>query len=242
MRERLALGHDETGAVVPNWDLTSLAGAGALRSTVSDMLTYVAANLAADVDSTRGALAPVLHATHVRRRAAGSTTMGIGLAWHLRSLPSGNTLVWHNGGTAGYRTFSGYDPARRIGIVVLTNAGIPADDIGFHLLAPELPLQPPKPPVSVTRVAISLSSDVLERYVGDYELAPTFHVVITRAGNALFAEPTGQGKAPLFAEKEGEFFFKMVDAQISFVVDATGRATSLVLHQNGRNLPAPKVK
>lgn len=242
MRERLALGHDAAGATVPNWDLDVLAGAGALRSTVNDMLTYIAANAAADVDSTKGPLAPAMHSAHTKRRQAGSTQMGIGLAWHVLSTPGGSSLVWHNGGTAGYRTFSGFNPATHAGVVVLTNSNMSHDDVGFHLLDTSVPLQPPRPTPVINRIAITLPSATLDRYVGDYEVAPNFHLLVTREATGLMVEPTGQGKAPLFAEKEMEFFFRVVDAQIVFQVDASGRTTGLVLRQNGRDLPATKVK
>ncbi len=242
MRERLALGHSPKGEVVPNWDIGALSGAGALRSTVNDMLTYIAANLNADVDSSRGALAPALHTTHLRRRDAGSTQMGIGLAWHIITRPDNGVIIWHNGGTGGYRTFSGYDPIRHTGVVVLSNANMSVDDIGFHLIAPAIPLRPPQLPSTVTRKEISLPGPVLDRYVGDYELAPSFHIVVTRGADGLIIEPTGQGKVPIFAESETEFFLKIVDAVISFEVDAAGTATALTLHQNGQHIKGARIK
>ncbi len=45
MKARLAVGHSEALAPVENWDLPTLAGAGALRSTANDILTFLAANL-----------------------------------------------------------------------------------------------------------------------------------------------------------------------------------------------------
>jgi CubicO group peptidase (beta-lactamase class C family) len=242
MRERLALGHGAKGEVVTNWDFGALGGAGALRSTATDMLTYLAANLVADVDSTRGPLAPAMHATHIRRREAGSTQMGIGLAWHLATRPDGGTIVWHNGGTGGYRTFSGYDAGRRTGVVVLTNSNISADDIGFHLLSPAIPLRPPQLPSIVMRKEISLPGAILDRYVGEYELARSFHIVVTRGADGLIIEPTGQGRVPIFAESETEFFLKLVDALISFDVDSTGKATALTLHQNGQHIKGTRIK
>ena len=242
MRERLALGHNAQGDVVPNWDIPALGGAGALRSTVADMLTYIAANLAADVDSTAGALGPALHATHARRRDAGSAQLGIGLAWHITSRPDSGVIVWHNGGTGGYRTFTGYDPARRTAVVVLTNSNIDADDIGTHLLAPAVPLRSTQPSMAVQRKEIVLPAATLDRYVGEYELAPAFHLVVTHVGDGLVLEPTGQEKFPLFAEKDTEFFLKVVDAQISFELDPGGKPTALVLHQNGQNLRGLKIK
>ena len=228
LRARLAPGHDAEGHVVPNWDLPTLAGAGALRSTAADLLTFLAANL----DSSANPLTRALRQTHVSRHSAGSATMTIGLAWHILARPGGASIVWHNGGTGGYRSFAGFDEVRRVGVVVLTNANIGADDIGFHLLDTSMPLQPP--PRIHTEVAVD--SQILNRYVGEYELAPTFHIVVTREGAGLFIQATAQPKFPIFAESESDFFLKVVDAQITFSRDG------LILHQNGQNLPGKKIR
>ncbi len=223
LQARLAPGHDEEGHVVPNWDLPTLAGAGALRSTAQDMLKYLAANL--------DTAAP-FRLAQVSRHAAGTATMTIGLAWHILARPGGASIVWHNGGTGGYRSFAGFDEVRRVGVVVLTNANIGADDIGFHLLDEAMPLQaPPK-----VRTAVAVDAQTLDRYVGEYELAPTFHIVVTREAAGLFIQATAQPKFPIFAESETEFFLKVVDAQITFSRDG------LILHQNGQNLPGRKIR
>jgi CubicO group peptidase (beta-lactamase class C family) len=96
-------------------------------------------------------------------------------------------------------------------------------------------------PIPKEREALKLSEDVLERYVGVYEIAPTFSVTITRSGGQLFGEPTGQPKLELFAESERMFFLKAVDAQVEFQTDAEGKVTGLILHQGGRDAPAKKV-
>jgi len=97
-------------------------------------------------------------------------------------------------------------------------------------------------PLPAPRAEVKLSEDVLERYVGVYEIAPTFSIAITRNGQQLFGEPTGQPKLELFAESEKKFFLKAVDAQIEFQTDAEGKVTGLILHQGGRDTPAKKVK
>ena len=107
----------------------------------------------------------------------------------------------------------------------------------MHLLGPSVPLAP----IPKRRVAIDLPADLLQRYVGTYEFAPTFAIVVTREGTALFAQPTGQQKFPIFAESETDFFLKAVDAQLTFTRDSAGVVTGLVLHQNGQNLPGRKV-
>ncbi|GJG85228.1 hypothetical protein tb265_04090 [Gemmatimonadetes bacterium T265] len=235
MQAHLALGHDEQGRVVANWDLPTLAGAGAIRSTTDDMLKFVDANLHPE----RGTLQRAMAFARAERAPAGA--MSIGLNW-LVVHAGADTIVWHNGGTGGYRTFVGFEPSRRTGVVVMTNSGgAGADDLGMHLLDPALPLAPaPSPPKQ--RTAVAVSPDVLARYVGNYRLAPQFTIDVTVKDGALYVHPTDQPTLRLWAESETEFFLKEVDAQITFVRDARGNATGLVLHQNGQDAPAPKAR
>lgn len=234
MRQHLALGHDVHGAVTANWDLAALAGAGAIRSTATDMLAFADANLHPE----RGPLERAMSFAHQERADAGA--MRIGLNW--LSLHAGaDTVVWHNGGTGGYRTYLGLVPAQRRAVVVLTNSdGAGADDIGMHLLVPALPLAP-KPQPMKQRTAITLPATILATYVGKYQLAPNFILDVTRDGDGLSVQATGQPKFRLWPEAETEFFLKEVDAQFTFVRDASGAVTGLVLHQNGQNGTAPKI-
>jgi D-alanyl-D-alanine-carboxypeptidase/D-alanyl-D-alanine-endopeptidase len=232
MKSRLTPGHSPTGAVVANWDLPTLAGAGALRSTANDLLKFLAANL----DSS-APLGRVLALTHVDRRDVDGVRMRIGLNWHILNT-SERRLIWHNGGTGGYRTFIGFDTTGNRAVVVLSNQSISADDIGFHLLDARAPLAPP---VSTkVRTEISVDPAVLKSYVGVYQLAPNFAITITREGNSLYGQATGQPRFQLFAEAPTEFFLKDVDAQITFEKDASGKVTRLILHQNGMNVPGQK--
>ena len=94
----------------------------------------------------------------------------------------------------------------------------------------------------VVRTAITLDPAVLKAYEGDYELAPGFVLTVTLEGNRLMTQATGQGKVEIFASSPTEFFLKVVNAQITFVKDATGAVTGLVLHQGGRDVPGKKTK
>jgi hypothetical protein len=91
------------------------------------------------------------------------------------------------------------------------------------------------------RTAIDLSADVLARYVGVYALTPNLSLDVTLSDGALYVHPTGQAKLRLWPETETEFFLKEVDAQVSFVRDAQGVVTELILHQGGQDGRAPKV-
>ena len=135
MERNFAKGHDQAGNVVPYWDLPTLAGAGALRSDMNDMLDFIEAN----VGEPGTDLERSMRASHEARQPAGA--MSVGLNWMTRSVGD-DRVVWHNGGTAGFRTFAGFDPDRGVGAVVLTNSAHGADDIGFHLINDEVPLTP----------------------------------------------------------------------------------------------------
>lgn len=129
MKAHLAQGHNAAGAVVPNWDLPTLAGAGALRSTMNDMLRFARANL----EGNAGRLQKVMQQTHQPRGPTTTPNLSVALGWHIRRMNE-HDIVWHNGGTAGYRTWLGFDASRRIAAVVLTNSGQSADDIGYTLM------------------------------------------------------------------------------------------------------------
>ncbi|HEY6230672.1 MAG TPA: serine hydrolase [Pyrinomonadaceae bacterium] len=89
---------------------------------------------------------------------------------------------------------------------------------------------------------VKVDPRVYESYVGEYELAPSLIITITNEDGKLMGQPTGQPKAQLFPTAETEFFLKAVDAQVTFVKNEQGQVTQLILHQNGRNMPAKKIR
>jgi pimeloyl-ACP methyl ester carboxylesterase len=82
----------------------------------------------------------------------------------------------------------------------------------------------------------------LDRFVGEYPLSPAFKIAITRDGDKLFAQATGQQAFQLFPESATTFAFKVVDAKIEFQLDAAGAVNGLILAQNGQRVRAPKAK
>jgi hypothetical protein len=242
MEQRMATGHTATLAPVDSSDLPApLAGAGALRSSANDMLTFLEAFLG----YKKSLLAPAMKAMLEVRRPAGQTKIGLG--WLLYST-HGREIAWHNGGTAGFRSFVGYDPNLRSGVVVLSNASSGVDDIGFHLLNPELPLAQPEPPKQHTEIYID--PKLLDNYTGRYQVTANLIFEITRDGDRLCAQGfaqlphnrpgdlTGLPKFELFAEAEKNFFARVSDHQIAFETGPDGGATKLILRRAGRDMPA----
>jgi hypothetical protein len=70
---------------------------------------------------------------------------------------------------------------------------------------------------------------------------PGLTFTVTREGEQLYVQLAGQPKFPAFPESARDFFLKMVDAQITFDVDAQGKATQLTLHQNGADQRATRL-
>jgi D-alanyl-D-alanine-carboxypeptidase/D-alanyl-D-alanine-endopeptidase len=64
---------------------------------------------------------------------------------------------------------------------------------------------------------------------------------VTLEDGQLMAQATGQDKYPIYAESETEFFYKVVDAQLTFEVGDDGTTEQLVLHQNGGHVPGKRV-
>ena len=132
---RLAAGHDGTGKPVANWDIPALPAMGALRSSATDMLRYLAAN----IEQPSSALGKALALAQAPRVVMDEETR-VGLAWQTGHA-SNRTIVWHGGGTGGFRALIAFEPQTKLGIVVLSNSSTGADDIGFHLLDANLPLE-----------------------------------------------------------------------------------------------------
>lgn len=229
-KKRLAPGYDGSLQPAANWDFDALAGAGALRSTANDMLKFLAANL----ELTDTPLKPAMRRMRSVRHETGTPDLDIAMAWHIFKKYD-TEVYWHNGGTAGYRSFAGFRPDRKEGVVVLCNTFMDHDDLGRHILDSRYEVASFQKPVQV-------DSATLEPYVGEYELTPSFKIAVTRDAARLFVQATAQPRFEVFAKSESEFFLKVVDARITFVKDGAGKVTSLILHQGGMDQKARKVK
>lgn len=230
MKENLALGH-AGGKQVENWDIPTLAGAGAIRSSTSDMSKFIAANLG----YVKSPIAEAMELSHkVRHHKAGE--MSVGLGWHIKNGELGD-VIWHNGGTGGYRAFTGFVKETGKGVVLLSNSTAAIDDIGFHLLDPgtELIAFPSK------KDAVEIPESTLERYIGLYELQPNFTITITKEGNQLFGQATGQDRFKIYPENDTTFYLTVVEAKITFQLK-NDTAESLTLFQGGQEIKGKKIE
>jgi CubicO group peptidase (beta-lactamase class C family) len=239
MRSRLAPPFDADGEPDRNWDFDGIPGGGALRSTANDMLRFLAAQL--DLPAGKGEARPATPDT-LRRAIAASheprdTAQGevqICLGWHLTK----DGRHWHNGQTGGYHSFAAFDRRGGAGVLVLTNTATGHVDalggramrvaLGKEAAAVELP------------VPVTVAEGVLERYAGAYRLPDGSRLLVRRDGGRLVTSARGQAPVRLYPKGEAEFFAKATDSTGTFVRDASGRVTELVIRQDGKETRAPR--
>lgn len=125
----VAHGHTRRGRPTPDWDLGALAGAGALRSTPADLLTFLRAQLAPDTTP----LADAIRTTHEpRHRVRGPLQVALG--WHVMEGHDNPPRWWHNGGTGGFFSHVAFVPQVTAAVVVLANSARSVDRIATDLL------------------------------------------------------------------------------------------------------------
>lgn len=129
---RFMQGHDGDHNQAHAWDLDALAGAGAIRSDISDMLTYIEANLHPEnlkrvAGTSPAATLPAALVQQHELRADVAPGMRIALAW-LYIEDAGD--YWHNGGTGGFSSYAFFNPKGDYAAVVLINTA-PGDTGGF---------------------------------------------------------------------------------------------------------------
>jgi len=250
-QSRRAQGHDAQGAAVPDWSWDVLAGAGAIRSTVADLLKFLAANLAPE-KTPFGSAITISQAIQFKSL---DDEDAVGLAWRIRQAVAFNDdpsvgfahrirndgrIIWHAGETGGYSAFIGFCPEKRVGVVVLANsASIKVQGLGFLLV--DLLRTGKAEPLALPAV-VKVSVDSLERLVGTYCMLPATTVLVTRAGDQLFMQLAGQEAYKCYPKSERSFFLRVVEAAVTFDAKDDGTISQLVIHQNGQDMAATKVK
>ena len=231
-RPRLSEGHDAALDSVPAWNFDVLAGAGALRSSAADMLTWLEAQL----DTASGPLSRAVAMSRTPRTPANGGSR-IALGWIVGGSAT-HPIWWHNGGTGGFRSFAAFDPSRHAAIIVLSNSSQTVDDIGAHLFNPAVPIvMPARPP----RTTVALPSAALDRVVGAYPLTPAMVLAMTREGDSLYVQATGQPRLRLVALAENHFIALAANAELVFDLSEPGAAKHVTLRQNGAMATAPRL-
>jgi CubicO group peptidase (beta-lactamase class C family) len=230
-----ASGYSRQGSELTNapyLDMVQPFAAGALYSTVEDLLKWDQA----------------LYTDRLLPAAARSAMFtpfkgGYAYGWAAPE-PSPQTFdrrqVGHGGGINGFSTMIIRLIDDNITSIVLSNVqqastGRIARDLLAILLG-----QPYQ--AAVVRTVAKVDPKIYDGYVGQYQLTPTVTLTVTREGDRLMTQLTGQPKVEVFPESETKFFLKVVDAQLTFVKDDGGTVTHVILHQGGKDQKATKTQ
>ncbi|MEN8155071.1 MAG: DUF3471 domain-containing protein, partial [Acidobacteriota bacterium] len=150
----------------------------------------------------------------------------------------GHKMVGHNGETEGFTSNISRFADNDLCIIVLSNLeNAKIGKIAFDLTAKILGEEESK-----SKKVYKIDPDILNDYIGEYELKPNFIFTITKENSNLYCQLTGQEKFIIYPESESVFFLKEVKAKISFIRDKNNLVEKLVLHQGGREMPAKKIK
>jgi|SRR5580658_1076653 D-alanyl-D-alanine-carboxypeptidase/D-alanyl-D-alanine-endopeptidase len=227
LKARLAPGHNAVLQPAPSFSsvsvYSSMPAAGGLVSTANDLLRFLSACMGDDHSPLASSMAAMLNP----RRAMNGSEQALG--WVVMG-KGDDQLIVHDGSTWGYSSYMAWDPATRVGVVVLSNQLASVDDIGRHLLRPNVPLE--KPTV-VKHTEIAVDSTTLDAYAGQYEVQDEGVFNIVRERDFLTIQlPPGWGlpKFRLRPESLRDFFVAELPVRVTFQTGSDGRVSGLLVY------------
>lgn len=176
--------------------------------------------------------------------------LSYGLGWGLYFTPYGEAF-FKEGHDEGWRNYIVYFTKAKIGLVILTNSsngeGIYKDLLEALLHNKFTPIEwesftpydklPPRPPLQVHK-EVAIDPKTLDGYVGHYRFSADVVLTIRRGeGTHLIVQENQEPEQELIPEGERKFFSKAADDEYSFNVDSNGRATQMILHTDGKDIP-----
>jgi CubicO group peptidase (beta-lactamase class C family) len=230
-----ATGHHNGGQQVQGrWFVYPEAAQGGFWTTATDLAQVVVELQRASAGRSSRILSTRMATEMLSPRVDGHVGLGIFLEGDA-TYPRFN----HIGGNEGFSSrLTGLRDTGR-GAVVMMNwhYGFLVDEV-FAAISKEYawPGYLPEEPRRTT-----LEVDVLHRYVGTYQLQPSVDVRVTRVGEALCLEVTGQSPMEFYAVSARRFRSNVVDAEIAFR-SAAGGPIELMVTQAGRQVVAKRLQ
>jgi CubicO group peptidase (beta-lactamase class C family) len=208
-------------------DMMQPYAAGSLYSTVEDLSRWDRALVASKLISKD---------SYVRMFTPARSHYAYG--WVVEE-HNGRKEVSHGGGINGFATQILRYPEQEVCVVVLSNV-VPSNPAKVARGLAAVALGEPYDLPAERKVA-KVDPKVFDAYAGRYRLTPELVLTVTRDGDRLMAEPTGQPKHELFPESEAAFFLKVADVRVTFVKDGD-KVTHAIVRQNGRDQKAIRIE
>jgi CubicO group peptidase (beta-lactamase class C family) len=225
-----------------NWDMSQAGAAGSLYSTVGDLFRWnegiFGGKLLKDT-SLKAAWTPV----KTEENKDDDSGNGYGYGWFISKL-RGAEEISHGGGLNGFSSFITRLPRENFTVVVLANAlpGKPGIEPALLAhLATQFFLGEKLDPRPSPKANLAVSAAGFDGLVGRYDYGIGI-LTVTKEGSRLYAQLGGQPRYEIFPRSETEFFWKAVDAQVTFVKDKNGKVTKAVHHQGGQVINAPRLE
>ena len=260
-----ANGYDEYGRSLGPQRRKSADAAGSMQTTLRDFARFMLAVTQGEGlrNETRELmLSPQIqiYSKHQFPTLATDTTdankpirLSYGLGWGLYWTPYGKAF-FKEGHDEGWRNYAVCFDQKKTGIVIMTNSsngeGIFKELLETLIRNTFTPIEwegytpysqlPPRKPLK-QRKEVIVDSKLLDRYVGRYGEPPNLILTIKREGDHLSIQENDEPKQSLFATSESRFFSKVNDDELSFQVDDQGRATMMVLHIGGKDIPLKRI-
>lgn len=228
--DKKATGYNSIGAsalVAEFNDMSVPSGAGAMYSTTGDLYLWDRA----------------LHSNKIITDATKEKMFTInkgnyGYAWTIGKT-FGHTEISHGGAISGFLSNIARFPEDDACIVILANTvSAPMAQVSTALTAI---LFGEKYTIPVAKKVVKLDQKILDQYAGEYQLNPNFIIKVTTGDGKIFAQATGQPAIEIFPSSDADFFLKVVDAEMSFVKDDSGKVTEMILNQ-GAKMTLKKIK
>ena len=239
-KKRLATPHDKFGSETSLWTFADLPGAGGIHTTMRDMMRFAKAQL----NPPSGPLGEAIELAWKPQSEADASGAAMGLGWMIAG--DGQTR-WHNGQTGGSHSAVFINRKLKCAVVVLSNTAVmnEVDQLAMQLLM-KAAGQDVKPESSGTSdpdsKKLPIDATLRDRLVGQYQLTPSFIFTVSDQDGRLMVGITNQATQEVFPDSAIRWSYRGIKATLEFKLPKTGPATSLVLHQNGIQQTARRIK
>ncbi len=226
-----------------NWDMSKAGGAGALYSTVGDLYRWNEALFSGKVLQPKTLEAAFTPVRTKDEDSAEPKKSGYGYGWAMEEM-RGLQQIGHSGGLHGFVSDLIRLPSENFTVTVLANSAPPMPGLNPADLSrdiAEIYLGEKLAPRERPKAATGIAAETKDAIVGRYDYA-TAILTVTRRGERVFAQLSGQPEFEIFPKNETNYFWKAVEAEVSFVKGQDGKVTKAIHRQGGRTFDAKRIE
>ncbi|WP_298865133.1 serine hydrolase [uncultured Gimesia sp.] len=230
--KRFAPPHNAVLLPEKSWDFDSLAGCGAIRSNLDDMLLFAKASL----DPPIGQIGKTIELAWKQHKPPAKANLAMGLGW---MIAGDRSTRWHNGQTGGYHCMILVNRPLKSATVLLCNTAVMDIDALAQQIFQTIVGMKVKP--RTFEKEFKVDPMIAKRLEGKYQLAPGVLITVQVKEGRMMAQLTGQQFLALIPKSQTEWKYQAVDATLKFELPKTGQSPKVTLHQAGRVMPSPRL-